>query len=363
MKKQISYWSGVVAIGIVLGFSIQFVKAWTEPTAPAPGGNLGAPINTGTLTQLKNGQLGSVGGGSWALGSVKVGNSTLNSYNNVWLYMADENSQNIFSRGLAGGYMYGYYKTISGNTSSDYNPSGANWNYTLQLEGQDTTSIGFHDAGASVSSIKYNNSGFVIGGNDGWGTKIAEFPGGVAVTGNGVWGIGGLRVGPDLVLNSANNGWMYLSDQNGGISNNRGIAFGNLWLTGTAYLRNIPNCSNGLATDAGGVVSCSANPPGGGYDRGGWYGTCSVNSYSGGGESGSVCTGTTYPAIANGKSTQTCTWNMWTGTQVCAINKSCTCSCEAGFTLAPISTFAQSGTASDGTNAGSSIGAYTCVKN
>ena len=50
-----------------------------------------------------------------------------------------------------------------GSTGTNYLPGSANWNYTLQLDGLDTTSIGFHDSAASVSSIRYNNSGFVIG--------------------------------------------------------------------------------------------------------------------------------------------------------------------------------------------------------
>jgi len=55
--KQISYWLGVIAIGLILGVSLQFVRAWTEPTAAPPGGNVGAPLNTGNLSQLKIGGL------------------------------------------------------------------------------------------------------------------------------------------------------------------------------------------------------------------------------------------------------------------------------------------------------------------
>jgi hypothetical protein len=54
--KKISYWASVSAIGIVIGISLQFAKAWTEPTATAPGGNIGAPITTGA-TQEKSGGL------------------------------------------------------------------------------------------------------------------------------------------------------------------------------------------------------------------------------------------------------------------------------------------------------------------
>lgn len=55
--KKLAYWASVTTLGIVLGVSLQFVKAWTEPTAPAPAGNVGAPINTSAVPQTKNGVL------------------------------------------------------------------------------------------------------------------------------------------------------------------------------------------------------------------------------------------------------------------------------------------------------------------
>jgi len=51
------WWSGVVMVGLILGLTIQFVKAWTEPTEAPPGGNVGAPVNTGPLAQIKSGVL------------------------------------------------------------------------------------------------------------------------------------------------------------------------------------------------------------------------------------------------------------------------------------------------------------------
>ena len=52
------WWSGVITVGLVLGISLQFVRAWTEPTVGPPNGNVGAPINTGIIEQLKQGALG-----------------------------------------------------------------------------------------------------------------------------------------------------------------------------------------------------------------------------------------------------------------------------------------------------------------
>lgn len=55
------WWSGVAMAGLILGISLQFVRAWTEPSMAPPNGNVGAPINTGSLEQLKQGALGIVG--------------------------------------------------------------------------------------------------------------------------------------------------------------------------------------------------------------------------------------------------------------------------------------------------------------
>jgi len=54
-KKQLTYWLSVAIIGIALGFGLQFVRAWTEPTTAPPNGNVGAPINTGATAQTKAG--------------------------------------------------------------------------------------------------------------------------------------------------------------------------------------------------------------------------------------------------------------------------------------------------------------------
>lgn len=51
------WWSGVIMVGLILGISLQFVRAWTEPSQAPPGGNLGAPINTGNNLQTKIGSL------------------------------------------------------------------------------------------------------------------------------------------------------------------------------------------------------------------------------------------------------------------------------------------------------------------
>ena len=58
LSKKIGYWAGVIVFGTIVGFALQFAKAWTEPTAPAPGGNVEAPINISPISQTKIGGIG-----------------------------------------------------------------------------------------------------------------------------------------------------------------------------------------------------------------------------------------------------------------------------------------------------------------
>ena len=74
-------------------------------------------------------------------------------------------------------------RTEVGRTSQDYLPAATNWDYTFQLNGLNNTSIGFHDSGHSVSSIRYTSRLFTIGGDDGWGVAKVLFSGNVETAG------------------------------------------------------------------------------------------------------------------------------------------------------------------------------------
>ncbi len=55
IHHRLIFWLGVVVIGAALGVVVQFTRAWVEPSANAPGGNIAAPINTGATPQTKVG--------------------------------------------------------------------------------------------------------------------------------------------------------------------------------------------------------------------------------------------------------------------------------------------------------------------
>lgn len=55
--KKIAYFASVTVVGLLVGVSLQFVRAWIPPTPPAPGNNVEAPLSTGTQPQIKYGAL------------------------------------------------------------------------------------------------------------------------------------------------------------------------------------------------------------------------------------------------------------------------------------------------------------------
>jgi len=77
ISEQITYWLGVVAVGLIFGLSLQFVQAWTEPSVAPPGGNVGAPLNTSNIGQTKAGglMLNTGGGADYGLIVDDAGNS------------------------------------------------------------------------------------------------------------------------------------------------------------------------------------------------------------------------------------------------------------------------------------------------
>lgn len=110
------WWSGVVMVGLILGLSLQVVKAWTEPTEAPPGGNVGAPINTGILGQFKQGAL-QVLGFTLYNDADPDRDGIIQDINNVTgkvLTAKDANGQATWAAG-GGGYSY----TVFGTTTCD----------------------------------------------------------------------------------------------------------------------------------------------------------------------------------------------------------------------------------------------------
>lgn len=88
-----------IIVSLVTISFVGIVYAWSEPTSNPPSGNVSTPINTGSIEQIKSGNL-------IINGSIKFNYHSLNSNSNGWLYLGDQNSSVYGDRGLAADYFW-----------------------------------------------------------------------------------------------------------------------------------------------------------------------------------------------------------------------------------------------------------------
>lgn len=92
-------WLSVVAVGLLVGFSIQFARAWVDPTTPPPGGNVAGPVTTGSATQSKDGSLNIYGNLAVAPNpTTGLGGNLLLAGTNSWLLHTPEASTTAYLR-------------------------------------------------------------------------------------------------------------------------------------------------------------------------------------------------------------------------------------------------------------------------
>ena len=124
--------------GIVFGtvFSSLVVFAWTGPTQTAPASNVSAPINVGTIDQIKNAGLG--------VNSLAVYGNTILSGTNLYLNFGN----------TAGASGYG----IRDNAGTlEFKNSGGNWTNMTTVVSNYLTLNGLAQSAGTVSSIKFSD--------------------------------------------------------------------------------------------------------------------------------------------------------------------------------------------------------------
>ena len=77
-SKRINIFIGILSLGIS-GFAFHFAKAWTEPATPPPASNVGAPVTTGSISQIKTGSFRAAGSvvADGAIGAAQIVSSGL----------------------------------------------------------------------------------------------------------------------------------------------------------------------------------------------------------------------------------------------------------------------------------------------
>ncbi|MBC7503470.1 tail fiber domain-containing protein, partial [Candidatus Gracilibacteria bacterium] len=164
-------------VGSVLGTGIAPTGSAVVGFAPITGAPIYAPVSD-NIWQKYSGNI------SYTGGNVGIGTATPNAKLEVY-----------------GG------KVSVGSFAQDYAPIAGNWNYTLQLNAEDTSSIGFHDAGSAVGSIRFKNNLFTIGADDGWGIADTALAGNLTTMGS-ITAIG--NVTADIIKAQ---GFIYVSDR------------------------------------------------------------------------------------------------------------------------------------------------------
>lgn len=140
--EKISYWTGVVVIGVIIGFSIQFVRAWVEPTSNPPLSNVGAPINTGSIDQIKLSGLG--------LRSLLLGGQSSNDWGSA--------------RFKAGSYGYWDVQSMYNYTNPDLIFSNSNGGEKFRVNANGQLCLGYKESNCT------GGNGLLVNGNVGIGT-------------------------------------------------------------------------------------------------------------------------------------------------------------------------------------------------
>jgi len=121
-------------MGLVLGLSLQFARAWTEPSVVSPGGNVGAPINTSSSDQYKTGDLEIRANDASRIRTIDVGEGSKYiemQYNNSWGRLYTDGS-NIYTNRMFwadGGFVVDGKWAVSGNNELHRSQYGDDTHY------------------------------------------------------------------------------------------------------------------------------------------------------------------------------------------------------------------------------------------
>lgn len=156
--KGCSYWFKVVTVGVVLGFSVQFVRAWTEPSDTPPNANVGAPLNTSSTGQTKAGGL--------VLNSGGADNGLIVQSGNVGIGTASPTAKlDVNGDALINGFTLG--RGSSGDESNSAfgkvalanNTTGVN-NTTMGIGSLQRSTTGFGNTALGAYALTFNSSGY-----------------------------------------------------------------------------------------------------------------------------------------------------------------------------------------------------------
>ena len=152
-------------LALILSIGVSYVYAWTGPTATAPNNNTSAPINVGTVSQVKSGGLGVT---AFTADSIALNGNTITTSGSNSTYGA------VTIKGAKGGYPGINFKDSAGTNagtlmmgpthSGFFNNADNNWRWY-------TT-----DAGDTWQASYANATDYYIRNTGRWASQGANHP-------------------------------------------------------------------------------------------------------------------------------------------------------------------------------------------
>ena len=157
ITKNLKWLSLSIILGVVLGGGLIIAKAWTDPSVAPPGGNLGAPINTSSNSQVKTGPLqvnvfrnvgtsildGNVGIGTASptqrldvSGAIRSTGQHLINNTSPTIYFQDSDHRSAMLHTNSNQF---YLLRGSGNNATAWQSTGGYWPLVINLENNDAT--------------------------------------------------------------------------------------------------------------------------------------------------------------------------------------------------------------------------------
>ena len=109
-----------LALILSAALGLNYVIAWTGPTAAAPNSNAAAPLNVSAINQVK-------------LGNMSIGSTTDNALNNGLIVEGGTFSKGEISSNMNGGY--GQLRMVAGNYGAMFRNDGVNTYFLLTAAG------------------------------------------------------------------------------------------------------------------------------------------------------------------------------------------------------------------------------------